>query len=175
MAFDAPVLGFKPKLYNPIQSNPTSNSKKCDIVQWLTENSINHDPSKTKRELLNAAKEHKYLEVYEIDKLARDNGHEVLRLPPYHCEFNPIELIWAKIKNEVKKKNSNDKQTLKNVEEKTKCAINKVTAEDWKACIRHTRQVEEQYRRKDTPHDHFIGKLVINTASGSSESDTDNC
>ena len=101
--------------------------------------------------------------------------HEVLRLPPYHCEFNPIELIWAKIKNEVKKKNSNDKQTLKNVEEKTKCAINKVTAEDWKACIRHTRQVEEQYRRKDTPHDHFIGKLVINTASGSSESDTDNC
>ena len=39
-------------------------------------------------------------------------------------EFNPIELIWAKIKNEVKKKNSNDKQTLKNVEEKTKCDIN---------------------------------------------------
>ena len=28
----------------------------------------------------------------------RDRGHNVLRLPPYHPELYPIELIWARIK-----------------------------------------------------------------------------
>ena len=26
-------------------------------------------------------------------------GHKVIRLPPYHCELNPIELAWAAEKN----------------------------------------------------------------------------
>ncbi|KAH8027924.1 hypothetical protein HPB51_011154 [Rhipicephalus microplus] len=33
--------------------------------------------------------------VYRIDTLAATHGHEVLRVPPYHCEFNPIELVWS--------------------------------------------------------------------------------
>jgi len=33
-------------------------------------------------------------------------GHEVIRLPPYHCQYNPIELIWAQVKGEVVTKNS---------------------------------------------------------------------
>ena len=30
-----------------------------------------------------------------IDNIAKTYGHEVLRLPPYHCDLNAIELIWA--------------------------------------------------------------------------------
>ena len=37
--------------------------------------------------------------TYEIDKIAKDFGHCVIRLPPYYCEFNPIELIWAQVKD----------------------------------------------------------------------------
>ena len=33
-----------------------------------------------------------------LDKLAQEAGHEVIRLPPYHCDRNPIEMIWAKMK-----------------------------------------------------------------------------
>ena len=32
------------------------------------------------------------------DEWAKEMGHEVLRLPPYHCELNPIELIWGIMK-----------------------------------------------------------------------------
>ena len=34
-----------------------------------------------------------------IDEIARACGHEVLRLPPYHCTLNPIELVWAQLKH----------------------------------------------------------------------------
>ena len=27
---------------------------------------------------------------YEVDEMTRKSGHEVVRLPPYHCQFNPI-------------------------------------------------------------------------------------
>ncbi|KAH6936192.1 hypothetical protein HPB50_014913 [Hyalomma asiaticum] len=38
---------------------------------------------------------------YIIDNTAVRAGCILLRLPPYHCEFNPIELVWAKVKNGI--------------------------------------------------------------------------
>lgn len=118
--------------------------------------------------------------MYVIDELARNAGHEVLRLPPYHCQFNPIELIWAQVKGDVKRNNSNNNQTVKRVEDITRKAINKITAGDWRKCIRHTRRVEEEYRRKDIAYVHLTESFVINIdsnesseTSDSSESDTD--
>ena len=29
---------------------------------------------------------------FVVDEMATAVGHEVVRLPPYHCELNPIEL-----------------------------------------------------------------------------------
>jgi transposase len=31
--------------------------------------------------------------VYKTDEFLRGKGNNVLRLPPYHCEFNPIEMV----------------------------------------------------------------------------------
>ena len=36
-----------------------------------------------------------------IDNIAKKCGHEVILLPPYHCDLNAIELIWADEKNYV--------------------------------------------------------------------------
>ena len=36
-----------------------------------------------------------------METVAKEYGHEILRLPPYHCELNPIELAWAAEKNYV--------------------------------------------------------------------------
>jgi transposase len=58
-----------------------------------------------KAELLVLVKQHKHkFERYVVDELAAQEGKTVLRLPPYHCELNPIELIWLQIKNEVASK-----------------------------------------------------------------------
>lgn len=34
--------------------------------------------------------------MYVIDELAKSYNYTVLRLPPYHCELNPIEVIRKK-------------------------------------------------------------------------------
>jgi len=39
------------------------------------------------------------------DKMAKAKGVQIVRLPPYHCEFNPIELVWARAKAGVAKRN----------------------------------------------------------------------
>ena len=36
-----------------------------------------------------------------METVAKEYGHEILRLPPYHCELNPLELAWAAEKNYV--------------------------------------------------------------------------
>ncbi|KAF2887904.1 hypothetical protein ILUMI_18268 [Ignelater luminosus] len=36
--------------------------------------------------------------VYHLDEYDEQHGHCVLRLPPYHCHFNTIEIVWSKTK-----------------------------------------------------------------------------
>jgi transposase len=50
-----------------------------------------------------------------IDQLLAEKGHTVLRLPPYHPDLNPIELIWANVKQWVAGKNTTFK--IKDVEQ----------------------------------------------------------
>jgi len=65
---------------------------------------------------------------YELDEIALEKGHEVIRLPPYNCQYNPIELIWAQVKGEVAKKNNTFK--MANVEKLAHAAMDAVTQED---------------------------------------------
>lgn len=83
----------------------TSNSTKVEILNWLKEENIDFDIALKKAELLKLVESKKYEKTCVLDKLAEEKGHEVLILPPYHSQFNPIGLIWAQIKGEVERKN----------------------------------------------------------------------
>ena len=39
--------------------------------------------------------------IYELDAIALEKGHNVIHLPAYYCQYNPIELIWAQVKGYV--------------------------------------------------------------------------
>ena len=52
---------------------------------------------------------------FVVDEMEKAVGHEVLRLPPYHYELNPIELACSQVKHYIK--NNNKLFTLTAVKE----------------------------------------------------------
>lgn len=61
-----------------------------EISQWLRDKAIQFTDM-LKVELYNLIKMHKpTFEIYEVDKILQEEGHTVLRLPPYHPDLYPI-------------------------------------------------------------------------------------
>lgn len=88
-------------------AKPTSNSSKKEIVQWHQKNGyqLPDGPTPNKKPTLSQLREHlKTIDheptiiTYEI---ARKHGHTILKTPPYHCELQPIEKVWAIVKNRI--------------------------------------------------------------------------
>ncbi|KAJ8912219.1 hypothetical protein NQ315_009043 [Exocentrus adspersus] len=81
---------------------PSTGTRKKDIQEWLQSKNIGYNEDMVRTELLNLVKIHKEkFNSYVTDEMAQNDNKIVLRLPPYHCELNPVELIWAQIKNEM--------------------------------------------------------------------------
>ena len=83
---------------------PTSNTNKPEMQEWLRKNNVEFSAKLKKKELYTLIKQVKpRFQKYRIDEIAKKWGHEILRLPPYHCDLNPEELIWAQVKSYVAK------------------------------------------------------------------------
>ena len=97
-------------------------------------------------------------------------GHEVVRLPVFHCTLNPIELAWAQVKGHIK---ANTKVfNLTEVEQLAWEGFQIVTADRWRKLIRHVREkVEDHYWSSDGLYEEYIRWFVIQFG-GDSDSDT---
>lgn len=121
---------------------PTTSWKKAEIVNWLQRKELSYDNTMVKKELLGIVRLHKsQYKKYVIDEMARDRGIIVLRLPPYHCELNPIELIWAQVKGYVARNNKTFK--MQEVRQLLLNSLANVSSENWQNAIKHV-IVEEQ-------------------------------
>jgi len=96
------------------------------MLSWLDERGIRYSSDITKAELYNLIKMHKpQYETFAIDRLLTYHGHTVLRLPPYHPDLNPIEKMWAIVKNRTAAKNVTFKlQDVKHLAEQNFAADN---------------------------------------------------
>ncbi|XP_040070997.1 uncharacterized protein LOC120843640 [Ixodes scapularis] len=76
---------------------PSSSTLKKNVEGWLTLHRVTWDSTMLNVELLNLVKMKRVkrpeLEKCRVDAIAEQHGHVVLRLPPDHCELNPVELV----------------------------------------------------------------------------------
>lgn len=91
--------------------------------------------------------------------MALEKGITVLRLPPYHCELNPIELIWAQAKGHVARNNKTFK--MAEIKELLSEGVNKITAAEWQGCISHTIKEEDKLCNLDHLIDSVCDTFVI--------------
>ncbi|KAJ8969535.1 hypothetical protein NQ317_008615 [Molorchus minor] len=139
---------------------PTSSTRKQDMRDWLTSKGIAYEEQMIKAELLQliASFRQNFDNKHVVDEMAVSQNKVVLRLPPYHCELNPIELIWAQIKDE--KVNSGSRGY-------------NVTEENWSNCVRHVIEKEENRMWKlDGMIDQVVDSLII-SVGGSNDSDNE--
>lgn len=125
---------------------PNMNTKKADILTFLKERKITV-PQKTpvKKELIKIIKSQNFQQEYAIDNFCRQKGHTILRLPPYYCIFNPIELLWSSIKSRLRKTNQSptlDTLVLNNIRSVINDPSNK---EIWKNSMSHVICKESEY------------------------------
>lgn len=84
----------------------TSNWRKGDMIKWLTNKGIPLPAKCIKKTVDAVIKRHKdKYRKYITHEMVKAAGHEVVRLPPYHCELNPIEMAWAQVKRYAKSNN----------------------------------------------------------------------
>ncbi|XP_052756778.1 uncharacterized protein LOC113512254 [Galleria mellonella] len=119
-----------------INKPPSMINRKKEITDWLSSNNIAYPTNATKSMLMVIVKQNKPDPIYEIDHLVQDYGHKIVRLPPYHCDLNPIEMIWGIVKGKVATKNVG----LDNI---TFMQLVKNCFEDtWNNCCEHTKKIE---------------------------------
>lgn len=153
-----------------VEKLPTTSWKKGDIKEWLQSKNISFDDTMLKTELLQIAKRHKLqYKRYVIDEMAKEKGITVLRLPPYHCQLNPIELIWAQVKGEVARNNTTFK--LNDVRQLLINSFGNVTRENWTNAINHVKKEEERLWSVDINIEELFEPIVIPIGPGN-ESDS---
>jgi len=71
---------------------------KGDLQTWLTRHHIAWEDHWLKAQLIDCV-DAVLDKTPVVQKIAEQNGHHVLFLPVHHPELNPIETIWAIVKN----------------------------------------------------------------------------
>ncbi|XP_025191753.1 uncharacterized protein LOC112592004 [Melanaphis sacchari] len=158
-----------------LEKCPTSNWRKADIIQWLQGKGEVVDQTMIIPELLEVVRRIKPIyNKYVIDEMVLQQNKTVLRLPPYHCELNSIELVWSVVKRHVKANNKTFK--LPDVKNLLVEGIAKVDAEMWKNFVKHTIEEENKFWTLDDTVDELSAeqnRLVMTIGNSDTEEDDD--
>lgn len=85
--------------------------------------------------------------------------HEVIRLPSYSCQYIPIELIWAQVKNKVAKEIN---LKMVNVELLTHQALVSITQLYWKNCVKNSESIQDKDYDKYILRDSLLETILLN-------------
>lgn len=144
---------------------PNTGSGKSVIQDFLMKNNLYFEDHYTKKQLLEVLRTRVFPKKYKVDVLAANSGHDILRLPPYHCIFNPIEMIWGQLKQRIRRVNTNGKfsnEMLENIRQEAEM----ISADSWKKSVRHVVDIENRYRVN------HVKELIIQV-NGDETSDSD--
>lgn len=130
---------------------PTNSAKKAELIDWLQQNHpALYEESMLKPELLQLCRNLCPKPGYEFDRIAEEQGHQILRTPQYHPELQPIETCWGVVKNHCATECDFSMQGLrKHLED----GFEKVTSATCQAAIEDVRREEDRYWQEDMDDD----------------------
>ena len=150
---------------------PNMNTRKAEMLDFMKRNRITvSEPLPTKPVLLELIKMANIQKKCAIDSIAFQNGHLVLRLPPYYCCLNVIKLVWHQLKSKVRRQNVYADQPKK-VLELIKESCHEITGEHWSNYVEHVMNEELRFRERDNFLDNEIDSVVLDLRDNESDDD----
>uniref|UniRef100_A0A2S2P977 Tc1-like transposase DDE domain-containing protein n=1 Tax=Schizaphis graminum TaxID=13262 RepID=A0A2S2P977_SCHGA len=154
------VMDNVPHHSSLVENYPKINSKKADVQQWLREKNVEFSPIESLAELREKVKNTiPRGKKYKLDELTFQMGHEVVRLPPYHRNYNPTELILAQVKGRVAEKNRNFK--IGDVEALVHKEIDAVTLDDWAKHGEDSVKIQEEDFLRAGLRDEILKPIIL--------------
>ena len=158
----------------PDTAAPTTATRKAVMQDWLTKRGIPWDKKMLKPDLYNIIKHNKPEKIFVVDEMIKKEGHSIVRLPPYHCNLNPIENIWALIKRDIAANNTTFK--IADIMNLAADATGRISQENISNTIKHAEKIEQKYWQEDglsiSPPVEPV-QIPIDSSSESSDSDSE--
>lgn len=123
---------------------PTSACNKSQLIEFLKSRNQEASMDEKKKKLLKRAKVFKDDIKTEIQMITEAAGHQLLYLPPYHPEVNPIELAWSYVKRNVAEAASYNIDTICN--DILPTAFSTLNTNTIQKFFSHVKNNEEYYR-----------------------------
>uniref|UniRef100_A0A914V7T4 Tc1-like transposase DDE domain-containing protein n=1 Tax=Plectus sambesii TaxID=2011161 RepID=A0A914V7T4_9BILA len=130
---------------------PTKSMTGNKMKDWLRKNNIPFLDGDSKQELLDkriAPLNKADFNRHAVERIALEHGVIILRLPPYHCDLNPIESVWGWIKRQLRDELRSDDK-LKAVMAATKLAFKNLPQSAIRGFFSHVREAEQRYAALD--------------------------
>ena len=154
-----------------LEDIPRKSWTKQRLIGWLKEKNIDFPERAMKDEIWSIVEKNCNIEkTFYLDEYVKPLGHKILRLPPYHCQFNAIEMVWSECKRKYDQYIASLKGTPSEVLAMWEKAINEVSSEHWKNYVSHTeRVIQEAWKTIQICDASDIAPLVISTDEDSSD------
>lgn len=126
-----------------IDPAPTARWRKKELLSYCSRHGIDTPPGATVKQLLQLAKSAAVPPRFAAVEIAREHGHELLYLPAYHPELNPVEAIWMVVKQHLR---LHPPSTMSQLIEKARAALyERATLAAWRHAYARTVAWEEKY------------------------------
>jgi len=128
-----------------------------ELQQWLTSKNISWETDWLKARLIQEVDSH-IDKTPLVQKIAEGIGHKVSRMPVHHPELNPIETVWAIVKNHCGRLLRNG-TTFKQVRQRLENAFNDITPDTCSGLFNQIKKKELEYWNTDLQIDNLDDNL----------------
>ena len=125
-----------------------SSMRKAELIKRLVDAGVALDGDETVALLRTAVKFHCPPQPL-LENLAKKSGHEILWLPPYHPELNPIEMMWAVMKGYIRSTYAKEGMDVVTFKVRIREGTQRCTADVWSAAVQHALHRAEEYVELD--------------------------
>lgn len=137
---------------------PSFYSNRQDMMDWLQRHEIPFEGNMLKAQLYNLIKLYQP-KLHVVEGILKELGHEVLRLPPYYCDLNPVDNILNLVKQRASEKSVSKSEC--ETERLALKEIYKIKDDEWKSQVELVKKLEREYWEKEQLTDQALERLNV--------------